>query len=1528
MSTGSSAHAAELSRHWITGIEISPDNTDSNCKFSAKLFVDNEFACSLPWIEHPRPLRWSGLLLCNVSPSSKLSLRLCRSVRDRPRYFNFPGTNISDADQETGELIQELPEAVWVSITTCLTPELAAELFPDKLDAFNRTENTHDDLASDETETWTLKDHFKCAMRFARATAEACPESQAKVSFLIYMKAWEMLDKQTHLDDTVRDMLRGLIRIRDVVDIIGQASNSMIATAMNQSKELIQDILALLEDISLYILNRCGANDLAEIPRKEESDEASYAEAQLARLEDLQKQFYALWSASSISSACTVNLREDSNTSPQEMQSVVDESTSMADLDRILSYLRPINPSGYNPDLACMNDTCEAILNRVLTWTQNRENGESIMWISGQPGTGKTAIAASLCQRLDSVQALAGSFFCQRGDSNLSTPLKVINSLICDIAMCCPAYAHEVAKAIRMTPKLHNAHLSLRFEGLVKTPLGRLKSLARPMTLVVVIDALNECGDRESRKHLMLKLYEMSRLVPWLKIIFTGRPTGDIQEYFQDHCPRGTMIQVHDYDASSDIRAYLQAQLGSLARIGHWPHDTIGNLCDMAEGVFLWAVMATQYITKYPLPALSRLRRLLDGHRALVSDHFDQLYTQTLEVILEDGNEETKDAYLRCISVILVTSKQESISTSDLHDFLLAATGVNQTIFNQILTEFGPLLCVKDGRPTSFYHSSFVDYITNASRSGKFHIQLDQYNAECAQFCFRVMQRDLKFNICGLQTSHIPNSEVPDLKLRVQSHIGPALRYACTHWLSHFTTSPNPGLVVSVKELFNGPQLMYWIEVLSLLGRLDAVMEQLPKLISLELLIHGDYAHPTGIVRYERRLIYHRKRRANADTYPIRLIWLLDVSIHFMTRFSLTLRLRHANENIRPRTGYASVSSPPPKGLADLYVGLYEGGNWKETCRVLLMGNVSPSSNLSIRLCRSVRDRPRYFNFPAVNLSDVDPETGELTHQLPESVWVPTTTCLTIELAAQLFPDKLDAFNRTENTQDDLASDDTETRTLKDHFKCAMRFAGAIAEACPESQAKVSFLIYMQAWEILDKQTHLDDTAEDILRGLIRIRDIAEIVDQASNSMIATVMNHSKELIQNILTLLEDISVYILNKYDANDLANIPDEGEPEDTSYAEAHLARLEDLQRQFHALWSTSSISSPDTVNSADGGPSNTSPQEIQSVIDESTRMADLDRILSYLKPVDPSGYNPDQACMNGTREAILNRVLTWTQNREKGESIMWISGQPGTGKTAIATSLCQRLDSVKALAGSFFCQRGDSNLSTPLKVINNLVCDIAMSCPPYAHEVAKAIRMTPKLHIAHLSLRFEGLVKRPLEKLRSLAIPMTLVVVIDALDECGDRESRKQLLQQLCEMSRLVPWLKLILTGRPIGDMQTYFQDHCHRGTKIQMYDYDASSDIRAYLETQLGPLARIGHWPHDTIGNLCDMAEGVFLWALRTRCTVPFSLGNLPPRVSLDPARNRSASDGTPTQRFRTSKSYGKSPNDASETQTSLPSPHLA
>ncbi|KAL5636345.1 hypothetical protein ACGC1H_004979 [Rhizoctonia solani] len=822
----------EQSRHWITDVEVTPGNNDPNCEFGAKLFIDHELVCALPAIDSTRPLHWSGLLLCNVSPASTLTFRLCKS-RGKPRDFNFPPFTIAEVDEETGETTLGLAKAVWVVTIKSLTPVIANQGFPDELERFNAIEGVYDDHQSEAT----MKYLFKHALQFTSLVAKALPESTAQVSFLICMKAWELLDQQPQLDDTTQAILRGLTRIRDIIAVISQASESMLASAMNQSTQTIRSILAVLEDVSAYIYNQYTVNDLAQIPPEDADRSDTYdVEAYLVRLEELQKAFYSSWSptAATLEAAHVVNNTSSDGSEHEHDTGTIFNEAAKTDWYEIVNLLRPVNPSGYDLDQACLDRTREGLLNRILTWTQNRENTETFMWISGQAGMGKTAVATSLCQRLDRVRALACGFFCQRDDPNSNNPLSLINNLICDIAMSCPAYARQVAIAIQANPKLCSAHLSLRYEGLIRRPLQKLGRISMANTLVVVVDGLDECGDHIVRGKTLQKLFEMSRLVPWLKVIVTGRPVAKLQQYFEATCIHKTVVHLHDHDASPDIRAYIEAQVTQLAETECWPSESIDQLCTMSHGVFLWATLAVKYIKSSAFPALPRLRKVLSGQSLPVTSHLDALYTRVLDTAIDDEDDEIKAAYLRCIGAILTISEREPLAAPDLQYLLLVTGQIDQTTLEHMIKSLSPLLVVTDGRHIRFLHSSFKDFITNASRSGQFHIRLDQYEAEPATCCLQVMERDLRFNICELETSHRLNSEVPDLKQRIDTHIGSALKYACMHWIDHFVASPTQALVNAVKGFMEGPQLMYWIEVMSLLDRTDLAIAGLSKLATLE----------------------------------------------------------------------------------------------------------------------------------------------------------------------------------------------------------------------------------------------------------------------------------------------------------------------------------------------------------------------------------------------------------------------------------------------------------------------------------------------------------------------------------------------------------------------------------------------------------------------------------------------------------------------------------------------------------------------
>ena len=115
--------------------------------------------------------------------------------------------------------------------------------------------------------------------------------------------------------------------------------------------------------------------------------------------------------------------------------------------------------------------------------------------------------------------------------------------------------------------------------------------------------------------------------------------------------------------------------------------------------------------------------------------------------------------------------------------------------------------------------------------SGDFNINLDEAHRQLAHLCVGIMLRDLKFNICKLESSHLPNKEIPDLQTRIDEHIPAALLYACRYWdvhLRHLWFEQD--LFAKLQSLFE-EKFLFWLEVLSLTSALGIAT---PALLSLK----------------------------------------------------------------------------------------------------------------------------------------------------------------------------------------------------------------------------------------------------------------------------------------------------------------------------------------------------------------------------------------------------------------------------------------------------------------------------------------------------------------------------------------------------------------------------------------------------------------------------------------------------------------------------------------------------------------------
>lgn len=268
--------------------------------------------------------------------------------------------------------------------------------------------------------------------------------------------------------------------------------------------------------------------------------------------------------------------------------------------------------------------------------------------------------------------------------------------------------------------------------------------------------------------------------------------------------------------------------------------------------------------------------------------------------------------------------------------------------------------------------------------------------------------------------------------------------------------------------------------------------------------------------------------------------------------------------------------------------------------------------------------------------------------------------------------------------------------------------------------------------------------------------------------------------------------------------------------------------------------------------------------------------------LKPllVSDAGFDPSRICLAGTRQEIIDHINNWAISATDCPQIFWLYGLAGCGKSSVATSLAQLWRGAGVLAGSFFCKRDSPYLREPKNVISHLAASLGFKYPAYGTRLVDALRKDPELAHSATKTRFVGLIAEPLQSISAEEQPAgILVVVIDAIDEVGTAESRVDLLRCFLEMSKLVSWLKVLVTSRPNEEISLPLESEEQSHERRDLYAEDNSSvsrDILAYIGSRMIaiPAKTSGRerWPDEgDMRRLRDSSNGLFIWT-RTACNL--------------------------------------------------------
>lgn len=244
-------------------------------------------------------------------------------------------------------------------------------------------------------------------------------------------------------------------------------------------------------------------------------------------------------------------------------------------------------------------------------------------------------------------------------------------------------------------------------------------------------------------------------------------------------------------------------------------------------------------------------------------------------------------------------------------------------------------------------------------------------------------------------------------------------------------------------------------------------------------------------------------------------------------------------------------------------------------------------------------------------------------------------------------------------------------------------------------------------------------------------------------------------------------------------------------------------------------------------------------------------------------------DGQCLHGTQETVLSKVDAWIKSSDL-PNVLWISGAAGAGKTALASTIVAgKLHDTEFC--NFFIKNRSSTLRDPCVIWRSVALDLTAIFRNVKVDILELMLINeyPKDDIER---QFRLLILEPLKRQFSArATPSrTLVVVIDALDECVPGNQRESFLRTIVKWSEELPQTcKLVVTSRPEVEIETRLMEISHllalNTGDIVSRESDASIELYFRKELKEMEVSNDG-WPDpNSIMRLTRCAAGVFAWA---------------------------------------------------------------